>query len=97
MCCRVAAWQDTQTIQIATGINKMHGLTEMIKASAQASKREYLERLRDEFAMATLPTMLSLDLSLVEKKNLKPGEKVGEYIARKCYEYADYMIAERNK
>ncbi|WP_291810859.1 hypothetical protein [Limnobacter sp.] len=69
----------------------------MFKASAQASKREYLERLRDEFAMAALPTMLSLDLSLVAKEKMKPGEKVGEYIARKCYEYADYMIAERNK
>lgn len=67
----------------------------MFKASAQASKREYLERLRDEFAMAALPSMLSMDLTML--KDTRPGEKVGETIARKCYAYADYMIKERAK
>lgn len=31
------------------------------------------------------------------KEKMKPGEKVGEFIARKSYEYADYMLKERAK
>lgn len=53
--------------------------------------------LRDRFAIACLPTFLAMDWSSFPQKDLRSNEKFGEFIARQCYQYADYMMAERNK
>lgn len=51
--------------------------------------------LRDRFAAAALPTVLQVASS--GGLNPRADETNGEAVARCCYEYADAMIAERNR
>lgn len=54
--------------------------------------------LRDEFAMAVLPTVLSrifADKQAVESGRLRP--EVPPFIAEECYKLADAMLVERKR
>lgn len=50
---------------------------------------------RDQFAGLAMQMLLQTTVSLDSVKDVKTGEKVGEYIARKAYVMADMMMAER--
>lgn len=60
---------------------------EELEAQQEAEEIQRHKRLRDEFAMAALPSVYSF---------AKPNDAL-EYIAARAYSMADAMIAERQK
>lgn len=51
--------------------------------------------LRDYFAGKALASYLLADVSTLA--SYEPGDKAGQTLARKCYQVADFMLAERAK
>jgi len=51
--------------------------------------------MRDYFAAQAIPSLMDLDPSQV--KDFLTNESLGDYVARKAYRIADFMLAERAK
>jgi hypothetical protein len=52
--------------------------------------------LRDYFAAAAIPSLLSNDIEAIARSASKE-ETVGEFLAKQAYKMADAMLAERSK